>query len=101
MKKLTKIVLLVGAIIVASAVGLYVVTHLNKKVEVTSVGDYYDELAKKCESKNKYDDCCISSVGAMKAGNYKLSENNICGDGYVRNEMKCLDSYQWCEPIKK
>ena len=100
MKKLTKIVLIVGALIVAFIIGLNGYIYLNKKAEVSSFKNYYSELAKQCEKKTSFS-CCIASVRAMKNGNYKLSENNNCGEGYRPMGLECIDSFTWCEYIKK
>lgn len=58
---------------------------------------YYQGLAKQCELKQSVG-CCLASVNAMQAGSYQLPINGKCPDGYDREMMKCIDSYQWCQP---
>ena len=100
MKKLIKIVLIIVALIVALIVGINLYSYLSKRVEVKKFPDYYQSLAEQCLQKSSYE-CCIASVRAMENGNYKLSENNKCEDGFTPNLMECIDSFKWCEPIKK
>ncbi|TSC95541.1 MAG: hypothetical protein Athens101410_495 [Parcubacteria group bacterium Athens1014_10] len=100
MKKITKYVLIVAALIVALIIGLYLYSFFSKKVEVSNFKGYYGELAKQCEQKSSYN-CCIASVRAMTNGNYKLSENNTCENGFKPNMLMCIDSFKWCEPITK
>ena len=58
--------------------------------------NYYNLLEKKCNG----DNCCLSSLKTMRANNYKEADKNgNCPEGFFMNMMKCITSYQWCEPI--
>ena len=60
--------------------------------------NYYNLLEKKCNG----DNCCLSSFKTMRDNNYKEADKNgKCPEGFFMNMMKCITSYQWCEPIKK
>lgn len=100
MKKFIKIILIVAAIITASIIGLNFYRYQKKLAEIKNLPDYYQELAEQCLQKSSYG-CCISSVRAMKDGDYRLNENNTCKDGFTLNMMKCVDSFKWCEPIRQ
>ena len=100
MRKTIKFILIVVALIVAFIIGVNLYGYAKKRVEIQSMPDYYQALAEKCLHKSSYG-CCMSSVRAMKNGNYTLSENDTCGDGFRSNVMKCMDSFQWCEPVKR
>ena len=66
---------------------------VNQKTE-----NYYDLLEKKCAG----DSCCLASLKVMRSGNYKgADENGNCSDGFNRNMMKCITSYQWCVPMEE
>ena len=63
----------------------------------------YEALEKVC--KQKGGGCCMASLKAMRKNNYFLASeddsiNYGCPEGYRRNGMLCIDSFQWCEPIK-
>jgi len=100
MNKVIKYILIVVAIIATLIIGLNLYLYSNQKIEVSSFKGYYHELAKQCEQKSSFG-CCIASVRAMENGNYRLSENNICDDSFTPNVMRCIDSFKWCEPVKK
>lgn len=100
MNKVTKYILIVAALIATLIVGLNVYPYFNQKIEVSGFKGYYHELAQQCEQKGSFG-CCIASVRAMESGNYKLSENNICAEGFAPNMLRCIDTFKWCEPIKK
>jgi len=100
MRKTIKVILIVVALIVAFIIGINLYSYGKKRVEVKSMPDYYQTLAEQCLQKSSYG-CCMASVRAMKNGNYKLSENNTCGDGFAPNMMRCIDSFKWCEPVKR
>lgn len=60
--------------------------------------NYYDVLEKRCDN-NK---CCLASLKRMRANNYKeADENGNCPEGFFMNGLKCVTSYQWCEPIEE
>lgn len=42
--------------------------------------------------------CCLSSVDAMRAGNYRLAEDGACPPNTIKNSMLCADSLIWCQP---
>ena len=71
--------------------------NINQKPDNSKLYDYYQTLAKECESKQSYG-CCISSVNNMADGNYKLMPDNGCLEGYKPSMLKCIDSFKWCEP---
>lgn len=100
MKKSTKVVLIVATLIVALTIGPYLLMFAYKKITVFTFDKDYRDLARQCEQRNGFG-CCISSVSAMEKGNYKLSDNGKCGDGFSPNAMLCFDSFGWCEPIRK
>lgn len=100
MKKSIKVILIVMALIVAFIIGSSIYGYLSKRFEINRLPVYYRELAEECLQKSSYG-CCMASVRAMYNGNYKLSENNTCEDGFTPNMMKCIDSFKWCEPIKR
>lgn len=101
MKKLIKVVLIAVALVVVCILSLNAYVYLGKKAEVSSFKDsYYGVLARQCENKASFN-CCMASVRAMKNGNYKLSDNNTCSDGFTQNMMKCISTFKWCEPINK
>src|SRR4030042_451207 len=52
---------------------------------------YYNDLYIECR-----DSCCKKSVETMAAGNYKQSENG-CPDGFQKNMLLCITSYEWCQ----
>jgi hypothetical protein len=66
------------------------------KKEIDSWPEYYRHLAENCRSKG----CCISSVRNMVQGNYELSPETGCPDGFKGNQLMCIDSYKWCESIE-
>ncbi|MCK5084359.1 MAG: hypothetical protein KAQ64_01780 [Candidatus Pacebacteria bacterium] len=60
--------------------------------------NYYDILGKKCNG----DGCCLSSLETMREYNYKeVHENKKCPEGFNKIMMRCLTSYQWCEPVEE
>lgn len=69
----------------------------NKAVRLVNqeTENYYNLLEKKCAS----DSCCLSSLKAMKENNYK--EADECLKGYQMNGLRCVTSYQWCEPMEE
>ena len=59
--------------------------------------NYYDLLEKKCD-----DSCCLSSSKRMRANNYKKADKNgKCPEGFYMDMLKCVTSYQWCEPMEE
>lgn len=70
--------------------------YLKREYQISKLQPYYKDLAEKCKEKESFS-CCFASVKAMSAGNYKLLEDG-CMEGYMGNMLKCVDTYQWCEP---
>jgi len=99
MKKYIKIILLIAVLIVVFIIGFKIYGYSSKRFEINRLPLYYRDLAEKCLQKDSYG-CCMASIRTMKNGNYKLSENNACEDGFTSNTMLCIDSFKWCEPIK-
>ena len=67
---------------------------------------YYQILIKDCEKFKKSKlvtdyDCCLQSVEIMKKGNFKLTSENICPDGFQINSFWCVGAHSWCEPIEE
>ncbi len=61
---------------------------------------YYDDLAQVCRDKQSVS-CCMASVNRMKEDGLKLaSEDGSCPEGFVRNMMRCIDSFRWCQPVE-
>jgi hypothetical protein len=90
--------IILGAIILSGS-GHHLYKDWSLKKEINSYPDYYRQLAQECQAK-RTGGCCMSSVQNMLSGNYKLSPGSGCPDGYKRNMLKCIDSYQWCEPVE-
>ena len=89
-----------GTIIVGGGyiIGEYSKTQNNKIVKPVDqeTENYYNLLEEKCNG----DNCCVSSLKTMRANNYKEADKNgKCPVGFFMNMMKCIASYQWCEPI--
>ena len=58
--------------------------------------NYYDVLEKKCAG----DSCCLSSLKAMKANDYKeVDKNGKCPDGFELGGLRCESSLSWCGEI--
>lgn len=55
----------------------------------------YDRLLKQCDIGTG---CCKASVDRMRASNAILKTAEKCPSGYIPNMLKCITSYQWCEP---
>jgi len=55
----------------------------------------YDHLLKQCDNST---DCCKTSVRRMKDTNSILMPGDKCPPGYVPHGLRCITSYQWCEP---
>ena len=92
-----------GTIIVG---GGYIVGEYSKYGESNKIvkpvnqvtENYYNFLEEKCNG----DNCCVSSLKTMRANNYKEADKNgKCPVGFFMNMMKCIASYQWCEPMEE
>lgn len=60
--------------------------------------NYYGVLEKKCNDNS----CCLASLRVMRENNYKeANENSKCPEGFNGNMMRCITSYQWCEPMEE
>ena len=80
------------------ALGLVILNGCGWNSEIENGDSYYQKLAKECESKGS-PNCCLSSVGSMQAGNYKLKpEEGECPEEMKPNGLTCIDSFEWCEP---
>ncbi|MCK5123357.1 MAG: hypothetical protein KAQ87_04405 [Candidatus Pacebacteria bacterium] len=91
-----------GTIIIGGGyiIGEYGKNRINNQITkpVNQEENYYDVLEKKCDG----DGCCLASLKVMRENNYKEADKNgNCPEGFNRNMMRCIISYQWCEPIKK
>ena len=76
-----------------SEVNNRIVEPVNQETE-----NYYDVLEKKCAG----DNCCLASLKTMRENNYKeADENRKCPEGFNRNMMRCITSYQWCVPMEE
>lgn len=97
MKKLTKIILTVGAFMIVLLIGLTLRFNLNKSDDASNYSDYYQTLANQCLQNNS-SSCCMDSVEIMKRNNYKLIPDNGCQEGLRGNGLECIGSLGWCEP---
>jgi hypothetical protein len=97
MEKKVVLILIVSVLIIAL---IFMMPYLNRKLEISSYPEYYKKLAIECESKESYE-CCISSVRNMFNGNYTLALEGECPEGYLKNMLKCIDTYVWCESSNK
>ncbi len=70
-----------------------------QNTDVDNTQNYYNELANVCKAKQS-EGCCLASVEAMKASNYRLVPQEGCPVGYQPNMMQCIDSYRWCQPAE-
>lgn len=61
---------------------------------------YYDSLAKQCKTKGSVS-CCLASVSRMRKGGFLEAFSSACPDGFRLQQLKCIDSLQWCEPLKQ
>lgn len=61
---------------------------------------YYDQLKRLCGARSSVN-CCLSSVSAMRRGNYLMAPGPGCPEGTLENKLRCKDSLVWCEPIKE
>ena len=76
-----------------SEVNNRIMKPINQETE-----NYYDVLEEKCNG----DNCCLSSLKHMRNNNYKKAdENEECPEGFNRSMMRCITSYQWCEPMEE
>lgn len=85
-------------IIILAILGSPLYSSANQKFDISKLPDYYQNLAKECESKESYS-CCVSSVSYMADGNYTLEPETGCPQGHQRNTQRCIDTFKWCEPI--
>jgi len=99
MKKIAIIIIVIVSIVILILLGSNFYSTYKHDKEISNLPDYYQQLALECESKGSYS-CCMASVNNMANGNYKLSPDSGCSDGFQRNMLKCIDSFKWCEPIK-
>lgn len=99
MKKIVKIVLIVIILIIILAAGFVGYLFLKRESDISKLPDYYQNLAKECESKDGYA-CCMVSVRMMAGGNHKLEPETGCQTGYQLNMLKCIGTFRWCEPIE-
>jgi hypothetical protein len=93
--------LLIGVVVLILLViaGFVYYHYANKKQDISKLPEYYQNLAKECESAGSYN-CCMSSVNDMKDGNYQLEPETGCPEGYRSEMVMCIDSFKWCEPVK-
>lgn len=93
----TNIVYILIVVILAAIAGGVIFSYQYwwlPKQGMPEINEYYKDLANKCESKS----CCLESVNRMVAGNYKLSPEKGCPEGFQGNMLRCESSYKWCEP---
>ena len=78
--------------------GIFVVTIFTKPSENISDNQYYKNLSDQCDkSVSKF--CCYASLSYMKQYGYVLAQEGKCPQGESPNTMKCITSYQWCQPV--
>ncbi|MDD4333049.1 MAG: hypothetical protein PHT51_02955 [Patescibacteria group bacterium] len=102
-----KKIIIISTIIILILVTItgFIYFYMNQGSDISGFPDYYKNLAKECELKLSHD-CCMSSVNIMTNGNYQLAPGKTlaesgCPEGYQPNMLKCIDSFRWCEPIKR
>jgi len=96
MKKVLIVIAIIFGAIILFGFGHDLYKDWSLKKEIDSYPDYYKQLAENCKSKG----CCMSSVRNMLQGNYRLSPESGCPKGFQENQLMCIDSYKWCEPIE-
>lgn len=89
-------------LILALIVGYLALANSNnwwpfQERQVIEFDTYYDLLIAQCSNKQN-EICCLASEKQMEAGGFELAENGQCPAGYMRNMLRCPDSFQWCEP---
>lgn len=83
-----------AAVLVAGGVVWY---YTPKERIKETIGGYYQSLTKECG----FDSCCIQSVKIMKENRYEMVTESGCSEGFQKNRLRCLNSYNWCEPKKE
>lgn len=69
---------------------------LKEHGEIIYSKEYYDKLGNDCLKKENKE-CCLSSVEAMRVGNYGLLTKEECPKYYVSNAKNCTGGYVWCQ----
>jgi len=59
----------------------------------------YEALNKECEQKLS-SQCCLTSVERMKSHKVGPLLKGICPEGFEKNTLRCVNAFQWCEPVK-
>jgi hypothetical protein len=99
MKRVAIIIAIIVSILILIFIGSHFYSTYKHNKEISDLPDYYYQLALECETKGSYS-CCMASVNNMVNGNYKLSPDNGCPEGFQGNMLKCIDSFKWCEPTE-
>jgi len=58
---------------------------------------FYDKLRVLCMGRRDTP-CCLSSLKAMRAGNYLPQPEQGCPDETIPDRLRCAGSYVWCMP---
>ncbi len=58
---------------------------------------YYLALSVKCAG----DSCCLASVNRMKENGFEEAKDGKCPEGVVKDQLKCVNSLQWCRKHTK
>lgn len=97
-----KILIWCGLVVILIIVAGLGIGYYVKEPEQVINGDsqYYIHLSRECRKKQSAS-CCMASVKAMMRNKYKLAPEEGCAFGFAPNMMRCIDSYNWCEPIGK
>jgi hypothetical protein len=93
-----------GIAVVVLMVFLYLFLSLTKDTILMTGGDEYDGIATtECVDKypkEKDRGCCFASLSEMRAKKYKIIlSDGTCPTGFKLNQLLCVDSLKWCEPV--
>lgn len=96
------IIILVGILILAGvSSGIYFVLKGNPFATPSQNSDYYEKLTQQCERFGfGAGGCCRDSADRMRDGNFLLEPKEGCLQGFKREMLKCIETYEWCEPEK-
>ena len=88
-------------------IGLAIITGLGIGLDMVQekssnpvAATYYQALMKGCYKKQS-SACCLASLRTMIRNKYLLAPQEGCPEGFKPNEMRCIDSYHWCQPNPK
>jgi hypothetical protein len=60
----------------------------------------YEFWDKECQGRQDYA-CCRESLDIMTKNNYQHIPMTGCPVGFKRNQLKCKNTFVWCEPGKE